>query len=244
MGIALLNPITGIIEKISYSKLSSITGKSHSQIAYYKNSKKNIDILNNYFVVDEEITYKEKKKYLQSYKPNIEIWKEINPKDFNIQNVTNNIKYFVSDLGRIKRIYNTKERLISQYTKKHRNTLHCKIYYKEIRVHKIVAMYFLTKPVNKNMVIYHIDGNTNNNDCSNLRWIKPENLGKITGGTNKRKAVLKIDIKTNEVLDFYESYSEAGRDNYLHRSTVRNAVNNKAIAGGFKWVLDNNSLAF
>lgn len=245
MGIALMNPINGVMEKISYSKLSEMTGKTRKQIAYCKTTFKSIDNLNKYYVVDDKLSYKDKVMYLQKFKPTLEVWKEIIPIDFNIVNDSKHIKYFVSDLGRVKRYYNKKERIVMQYTRKEKKTLYCKIFNNELRVHKIVAMYFLEKPENDNMVVYHIDGNLSNNDCENLKWISSKKLGEITGGTANSKPVLKIDIETDKVLDFYESYAEAGRDNYLHRSSIKNAIDsNQAIAGGFKWVLDNNSLAF
>lgn len=82
-----------------------------------------------------------------------------------------------------------------------------------------------------------------NNDFTNLEWISRSKLGQNTGSKSKSISVLKIDTETGEVLDFYESMVEAGRENYLHREAIRLAVSGKLkTAGGFIWKIDNESL--
>lgn len=242
MGIALMNTINGALTKTTYSKLVKITGMSYDTLVSAKSKKNKIRVLNNCYIVDDYITSKEKKEYLQNFSPKIEVWREINLNDFGIP--SGKQKYFVSDLGRVKTVYkNNKDKFLSQFTK-HGKWLCVKIKTKEIYTHKLVSKYFIDPPLDKSMVVHHKDGNIYNNDCSNLSWINKKMLGKKTGSKARSISVIKIDNNTGEVLDYYESMAEAGRENYLHKETIRLAVIGKLkTAGGFKWAVDNEILA-
>lgn len=86
-------------------------------------------------------------------------------------------KYQVSNTGKVRSLCSKKPRIISQYnTGKYRNYKEVKLYkggrgtdggYK---VHRLVAEAFIPNPENKPQV-NHIDGNTFNNDVSNLEWV-------------------------------------------------------------------------
>ena len=125
-------------------------------------------------------------------------------------------------------------------------------------VHRMVAETFIPNPENKPFVD-HIDTNKLNNSADNLRWVThKENLSNpitkrriIEERTNRkgtpfsRKKIAKIDSSGN-ILDVYESASEAALRNNISISNISNAVHyeerigrykNKpnSIAGGFYW---------
>lgn len=62
------------------------------------------------------------------------------------------------------------------------------------------------------------------------------NLDKIEGRNNKQsKAVLRLDIDTEEELEEYFSIAEAGRRSNISSTTISNACINNLIRGGYKW---------
>ena len=88
-----------------------------------------------------------------------------------------NGKYQVSDTGKVRSLCYKKPRILStSNTGKYRNYLAVKLYKggrgtgKDYKVHRLVAEAFLPNPDNKPQV-NHIDGNTFNNDVSNLEWV-------------------------------------------------------------------------
>ena len=237
-----MNPCNGSLQKTTYNKLERITGMTKNNLYSMKCIKRGLKCLNGYYIVDINISKEEKKEYLKKYSPKLEIWREINLNDFSI--LPKKQRYYVSDLGRVKAVYSSgKEKILSQYTKHNKKLLVCKIVDKEISIHKLVAKYFLDNPTDKNMVIYHKDGDICNNDSENLGWIDRKTLGKKTGGGANAMGVLKVDSNTGEILDFYESMSQAGRENYIHKETIRLAIKGSLLtAGGYKWILENEDI--
>lgn len=87
-----------------------------------------------------------------------------------------NGKYQVSNTGKVRSLCYKNPRILSTgKTGKYRNYLEVKLYKggrgtgKNYKVHRLVAEAFLPNPDNKPQV-NHIDGNTFNNDVSNLEW--------------------------------------------------------------------------
>lgn len=229
------NPINGITEKISPNDVESFISMRaiDKDIDYYSGNpikcRDDLWVINN-FTKKEQI-----EKIKNEFFSPIESWRRIE----------NSVKpYYVSSLGRVKIIYKSgKEKILSQYAKTGRKRLMVKITigdkkYKEFHIHKLVANAFLSNPNNYDCV-YHKDGNIYNNACKNLEWMDRSELGKLTGGLTNSLPVFKKDAETNEILDWYESMAEAGRQNYLHRETIRLCVLGELkTAGGFKWEID------
>ncbi len=80
---------------------------------------------------------------------------------------------------------------------------------KDYRVHRLVYMAFKGL-IPEGMVIDHIDGNTKNNNISNLRCASiSENYQNPNTICKKYKAVVQIDKSTNEVLHIHSSIKDA-----------------------------------
>ena len=87
-----------------------------------------------------------------------------------------NGKYQVSNTGKVRSNCYKEPRILSQYKiGKYRNYLAVKLYTggkgtgRGYKVHRLVAQAFIPNPDNKEQV-NHIDGNTFNNNVSNLEW--------------------------------------------------------------------------
>lgn len=226
----LFNPVNGVLEPATYSEIHDFTGMSISAISKAKKNRTKIKCLNGLYIVDDSFTKKELNELRYAFNDINEVW----------VTVKGYPKYKVSNLGRVKSMYKS-ERILSLYVKR------CYYLYvklcnedgvKEVCVHRLVAEHFLDKVEGKN-IIYHKDGNVRNNDCNNLKWISREELGKLSGKLSSGIAVIKIDRYTGEELDGYDSMGEAGRENFIHRETIRLAVSGKLkTAANFVWKVD------
>lgn len=146
--------------------------------------------------------------------------------------------YYISNLGRVKRKYKTKERLLTPYFKSsarknsNRNTLFIKIKFnngktKEIAVHHLVAKYFLP-PKPKGWKCWHKNGVLTDNRHINLQWIHPQVLGEKTGGrTQKVKGIYKICPITKKIVDWYKTSREAAKKNFCSYQTILDSCNGK-----------------
>ena len=128
------------------------------------------------------------------------------------------------------------------------NNNKCKV--KSCSVHRLVAKEFIENPENKPQV-NHIDKNPLNNNISNLEWTtaKENNVHRSTGviqTTNQNIRVWRIDKNTNEKLQMYNSFEEAGKwlvdnnhSNCFHtaRTNISNVVRGVYKSScGFKWI--------
>lgn len=147
-------------------------------------------------------------------------------------------KYQVSRFGDVRRVLdNGKYRAITPYrksAKKHKAILRERRFVKltingkakEIAMLKIVQETFLGAAP-KNTVPYHKNGLVTDNRADNIGFISRQELGKITGGKNKRRrTVFKID-SNGEVIEIYTSARQAAKENNMSYQTVLDRCHNK-----------------
>lgn len=137
--------------------------------------------------------------------------------------------YAISNYGHIKNV--KKDKLLTpvlnnngylQYT--FRQDSLCKT----IRIHRIVALYFVPNPDNKPYV-NHIDGNKQNNHYSNLEWCtaqENDNHARKTGLKVQEKPVLATEILSGEEMTF-KSVTEAGAILGINKGTITKVLNGR-----------------
>ncbi|MCT4507920.1 MAG: NUMOD4 domain-containing protein [Tepidibacter sp.] len=227
----LYDPITNIKKETTYKKISGITGYAVDTLASYKSRRKKLKNINCY-LMDDTFSEEEVKTLFQNEVIKDELWKDIED---------TNGKYQISSYGRTRVLYkNGKIKILRPYIRKGK-WLHVKVTVdkkvKEIAIHKLVAEYFVVNDNPKqNTIVFHESGNIHDNHFRNLTWTNRKSLGKKTGAKSNSVPVVKIDPITGEVLEEYNSMAHAGRENYLHRETIRLCIKDRLkTAGGFKW---------
>lgn len=114
---------------------------------------------------------------------------------------------------------------------------------KQFRVNRLVAMAFIDNP-NNLPVVNHKDGDKQNNHVENLEWVThSENdlhafktgLRKPSDGGTKR-AVLQLNKDTLEVINEFESLTEASNKTGISIQMISYSCNGKTKTGkGFVW---------
>lgn len=173
-----------------------------------------------------------------------EIWKQID----------NYPNYSISSLGNIKNSITNKLLKPNNKGGYYIVSLTCNKIKKCHRIHRLVAMSFIDNPENKSDV-NHKDKNCLNNNANNLEWMtrKENNIHRCKNAiitTNKNKIVNRIDIKSNVILETYNSIEDAALwlvSNNLTKNTHngRNSIGNcisglSKTAYNFKWKLFSN----
>lgn len=108
--------------------------------------------------------------------------------------IINNEKsqYYISNYGRL---YAVNQKIMKKYSVSNKGYARYRLYYgsevtKNISVHKLVAEYFLKKPLDKNKnTINHIDGNKLNNYYKNLEYLTNAKNIKHSVEMNLRKGI-------------------------------------------------------
>ena len=95
------------------------------------------------------------------------------------------------------------------------------------------------KENDQNLCIYHKDKNIYNNRIENLELVSISDIGINYGGESGRIAVIKIDPKTGEELDSFDSMMEASKQTDISYRGIRLCIQGKQKKKGrFKWVID------
>ena len=119
---------------------------------------------------------------------------------------------------------------------------------KSLRVHRLVCLAFIPNPENK-LEVNHKDKNGLNNNITNLEWNShQENCIHRSNGVknvnNRNIKINKLNLKTNEIIDTYNSIEEAAKwivNNKLSNkfgsanSKICVSVKNNKKAYGFYW---------
>ena len=133
--------------------------------------------------------------------------------------------------------------------KNHRNDM------KQYYIHRLVASHFLEKPEQK-AEVNHIDGNTLNNDVSNLEWCtRKENVAhaskmgiyvkaqsNTTGKSNPRSRAVIQKTKSGEFVREWESVNQIQRETGYLASSIFNCCNKRKsyhTAYGYVWEYKN-----
>jgi hypothetical protein len=162
--------------------------------------------------------------------------------------------YLVSNLGRIKsisrKIWNGKGYFISKEkilngTITDKGYISVELCGKHNMAHRLVASAFIENIYNKPQV-NHIDGNKKNNNIMNLEWCtNSENqIHAYKNGLNthslesgrKKRMVAKLDLATGEVLEKFNSISEARKSINVKRDNISSVCKGfRKSCGGYGW---------
>jgi hypothetical protein len=120
-----------------------------------------------------------------------------------LSEIWKDIKYFeglyqISNFGNIKRLKNSKEKLLKPSIEKKgylkiRLSKNCKVY--SFKIHRLVAIYFIENKQNLKQV-NHLDGNKLNNNFTNLEWVSNrENINHYYLNINKSSKYPGVSFK-------------------------------------------------
>jgi hypothetical protein len=160
-----------------------------------------------------------------------EIWKQLQ-----------NPQYFISNKGRLKSHFLTKDKILKQFINKKGYCTYVIKNVNTILIHRLVALYFISNPNNYPQV-NHIDGNKNNNKWNNLEWCtnqENQNHSKyILKSIKKGKSILQF-TKNNILIKKYISISQASKETKINTSNINSCCKGKLkTAGKFKWKYEN-----
>lgn len=152
--------------------------------------------------------------------------------------------YFIFEDGRI--FSNKSKKFLSQRTRGRTSRQYYMVTLfdsngkrKNLSVHRLVAETFIPNPENK-PVVNHKDNNPFNNHVDNLEWVtSSENTLHSYNSTTRKpsyKKVAKIDRKTGEILEVFNSVKEAGDSINAHYTQISKVLSGKRkTTGGYVW---------
>lgn len=156
-------------------------------------------------------------------------------------------RYEVSNYGRVRNFF-TKEQKALRKTKTGYMITDLKENgsKKTAYVHRLVAQAFIPNPNNKPQ-INHKDENKDNNFVSNLEWCTIEynnqygnhiNNIRKTQAEKVGKKVAQIDVKTNKIINIFDTLSEASKFVGAKKQAINWAIQkNTHTCAGFRWVV-------
>lgn len=225
--------------------LVELLGNYNTVYTAYKN-KKPIRKINKY-IFSDDIKISEMLEKYRNVEFEDEAWMRLEGFDN---------EYYISNYGRVKIQYKSKEKLLSCYQdckcliksngemlystkvqKKNNKTIANKTLvklkkdgkFKEYLITRLVGEYFLDlegKSIDE-VVFLHENGLFYDNRASNLIVSTRKGLGLTTGTYSRAIPIEKIDIETNEVLDYYYSVREAARKNFISYQTILDHLDGK-----------------
>lgn len=148
--------------------------------------------------------------------------------------------YMVSNLGRIKSLYQTHEMLLEkQLDKNGYETVSFPSYgrQKRLLVHRIVADNFLLNPDNK-PTVDHINRKRNDNRLGNLRWATHKEQGQNKSEYTKPQKIVGRDINNNEIKFILDSYSDGKRFGFDPIAISSNVNGHTDSYKGFKFTIE------
>ena len=155
-------------------------------------------------------------------------------------------KYQINYFGIVRRTYkNGTAKELHAYVKKSNRRSCVHLNQKEYVVMKLMTDTFWGK-LKDGYCTYHKNGILSDNVLSNIGIATKSKLGKITGTNNGcSTAVVKID-QNGQIVDFYKSAREAGRENYMSYQAILDRVNGKVKSlfapDGFVYIRDKDSV--
>lgn len=112
---------------------------------------------------------------------------------------------------------------------------------RHMKIHRLVALAFVPNPEGKPFV-NHIDGNTHNNDVSNLEWVtNQENIRHSFDVLGRRRFFGNDNHRARKVIRLedgkvYECMKWAAEDNNISRGNLTSACRGiLKTSGGFHW---------
>jgi hypothetical protein len=85
--------------------------------------------------------------------------------------------------------------------------------YKKFLLHRLIAINFISNDDETKIVVDHIDGNINNNNSNNLRWVT-----KIDNDRNKISKIIPFIRKGSGTITYRANYSIYIDDKRIHKS--------------------------
>lgn len=111
--------------------------------------------------------------------------------------------------------------------------------YRQQKIHRLVAKAFIDNPLNKPFV-NHLDCDRSNNYYKNLEWCtQKENINyaqKVNSTYNDRNKKVKQYDNKNNLINVYNSISEASRQTGITVASISYSANKKRkTGGGYIW---------
>ena len=151
-----------------------------------------------------------------------------------------NSEYEVSDTGLIRKVH-----MMKSYKDKDgysRISLTENGKRTNVGIHRLVLHAFDPRSDERDLEVHHIDGNPENNNLNNLRWVTHEENIKFIDA-NKLKApnqfiarkVVQLTLDNKEIAVFDSAYQAYKKTGCNHRHISEVCLGKRITCGGYKW---------